>query len=240
MKEMIRVLIVEDDPMVAEINKRYLEEIKNFILIGLAHSVDLAIEFIEKEEIDLVLLDVYMPGKNGLELLHYIREKERAIDVILITAASDVGKIQTALRHGVVDYLIKPFEFERFNYALTSYRDQYNFLKNQYHVNQKDLDERILSKEPKDGSMAHHALPKGLTKSTLQIVVNAIEEMGKTAFSTENIAERTDISRVSIGKYLKFLKEIHILDETVTYGIGRPVSLFIYKEANRNVLKHYF
>lgn len=236
---MIRVLIVEDDPMVAEINKRYLEEIKDFILIGLANSVDQAIEFIEREEIDLVLLDVYMPKKNGLELLTYIREKEKAIDVILITAASDVGKIQTALRHGVVDYLIKPFEFERFNYALTSYRDQYNFLKNQHHVNQKDLDERILSKEPKHGSMAHHALPKGLTKSTLQIVVKAIEEMGKTAFSTDNIAEKTEISRVSIGKYLKFLKEINVLDETVTYGIGRPVSLFVYKEANRKVLKNY-
>lgn len=227
---MIRVLIVEDDPMVAEINKRYLKQIDNFILVGLAHSVHEAFEYLEKENIDLILLDVYMPGKNGLELLTHIRKQEKRMDVILITAASDVDKIQTALRYGVVDYLIKPFEFERFNQALTSYREQYNFLKNQQNLNQKDLDQIILSKEQKIFNMEMQSLPKGLTKGTLQIIVKAIEEIGRNqSFSTENIAEKTEISRVSVGKYLKFLKELKILEETVTYGIGRPVSLYVYK-----------
>lgn len=236
---MIKVLIVDDDPMVAEINKRYLEEIKDFMLVGLAHSVNDALTYIEGEEINLILLDVYMPGKNGLELLFKIREKAKNIDVILITAASDVNKIQTALRYGVVDYLIKPFEFERFNYALTAYREQHRFLNSQRNVNQKDLDQMILSKEQKKLTMFGHSLPKGLTKSTLHIVVKAIEEMGKSPFSTENIAEKTEISRVSIGKYLKFLKEIKVLEETITYGVGRPISLYVFKEKNRGILNSY-
>ena len=235
---MIRVLIVEDDQMVAEINKRYLEEIANFKLVGVAHSVNDALTYIDNEHIHLVLLDVYMPGKNGLELLAYIRDQEKSIDVILITAASEVEKVQTALRYGVVDYLIKPFEFERFKAALTSYREQFALLNNQRHVNQRDLDDMLLNKESKPAGIAVHSLPKGLTKSTLQIVVLAIEEMGKTPFSTETIAEKTEISRVSIGKYLKFLKEIKVLEETITYGIGRPVSLYIYKEVNRTILNN--
>ncbi len=236
---MIRVLIVEDDPMVAEINKRYLEEIAGFALVGVAHSVNDALTYIDNEEIDLVLLDVYMPGKNGIELLTYIREEEKSIDVILITAASDVEKVQTALRFGVVDYLIKPFEFDRFKAAISSYREQFMLLHNQRHVNQKDIDEMLLSKEAKPAAGAPvHSLPKGLTKTTLQIVVSAIEEMGKTPFSTETIAEKTEISRVSIGKYLKFLKEIKVLEETITCGIGRPVSLYIYKAVNRSILNN--
>lgn len=237
---MIKVLIVEDDPMVAEINKRYLEEISGFTLVGIAHSVNDALPYIDNEQIDLVLLDVYMPGKNGIELLTYIREQEMGIDVILITAASDVEKVQTALRFGVVDYLIKPFEFERFKAAISSYREQFMLLHNQRHVNQKDIDEMLLSKEakPAGGGAPIHTLPKGLTKSTLQIVVSAIEEMRKTPFSTETIAEKTEISRVSIGKYLKFLKEIKVLEETITYGIGRPVSLYMYKEMNRSILNN--
>ncbi|WP_419157605.1 response regulator [Rossellomorea sp. BNER] len=223
----------------AEFNKRYLEEIDHFILMGVAHSVNDALEYIDKEEIDLVLLDVYMPGKNGLELLTYIREQDKNIDVILITAASDVEKIRTALRYGVVDYLIKPFEFERFNHALASYREKYNFLNKKRHIEQKELDQLILSTEQKTPTMSEQPLPKGLTKSTLKIVVNAIKEMGKTSFSTDNIAEKTSISRVSIGKYLKFLKDIEVLEETITYGLGRPVSLYVYKEANRSILERY-
>lgn len=238
---MIKVLIVEDDPMVAEINKRYLEEIEFFSLIGLAHSYSEALPYIDQEEIDLLLLDVYMPGKNGLDLLAYIREKEKSMDVILITAASDVEKVKTALRYGVVDYLIKPFEFERFNYALSAYREKFIFLHNQRNVNQKELDEMILSMEQKTVSREPlYSLPKGLTKSTLQIIVAAIEEMGRgVPFSTENIAEKTEISRVSVGKYLKFLKEIKVLEENITYGIGRPVSLYVYKDMSHAILNHY-
>ncbi|WP_102347848.1 response regulator [Bacillus sp. Marseille-P3661] len=236
---MIKVLIVEDDPMVAEINKRYLAEVDHFMLIGVAHSVDEALGYIGKEEIDLLLLDVYMPGKNGLELLSYIREQEIGIDIILITAASDAGKIKIALRNGVVDYLIKPFEFERFSQALMSYREKYILFNKQHNISQQELDKMFHLKEHKPQSFETPHLPKGLTKVTLEIVVEAIKEMSKVPFSTENIAERTNISRVSIGKYLKFLRDINVLEENITYGIGRPVTLYSYKEKNEFALKQY-
>ena len=87
---MIRVMIVEDDPMVAEFNKRYLEQVQGFTLIAMAASVDEAIKIIEKVEIDLILLDIFMPGKQGLDLLTYLRENEKETDAIIISAASDM------------------------------------------------------------------------------------------------------------------------------------------------------
>src|SRR5881392_588304 len=146
---MIRVMIVEDDPMVAEFNKRYLEQVQGFALIAMAASVDEAIKIIEKVEIDLILLDIFMPGKQGLDLLTYLREKEKEIDAIIISAASDMERIKKALRYGAVDYLIKPFEFERFNRALVSYKDQSRLIQTQQLINQDVLDQQLLHREEK-------------------------------------------------------------------------------------------
>ena len=101
---MIRVMIVEDDPMVAEFNKSYLAKVNGFQLTAMARSVEDAIRIIENQDFDLILLDIFMPGKQGLELLIFLREKEKETDVIIISAASDMNRIQKALRYGAVDY----------------------------------------------------------------------------------------------------------------------------------------
>ncbi|UNJ81216.1 response regulator (plasmid) [Bacillus sp. CMF21] len=237
---MINVLIVEDDPMVAEFNKRYLKEIDGFFLVGVAHSVNEATKIINSKKVDLMLLDVYMPGENGLTLLSKIREEKRELDVILITAASDVDKILTALRYGAVDYLIKPFEFERFQQALTSYQNKHLYLNQQSKMKQKDLDELLLAKQ-NEYAVAEplKPLPKGLSRKTLNTVFDAVKRQGNTPFSTDEIAEVTDISRVSIRKYLKFLNDIYVIDKTLTYGIGRPLYSYMYNESNRSALDKY-
>ena len=61
---MIRVLIVEDDPMVAQLNKQFLAKIEGYTLVAMANSVAEARERLTTEVIDLVLLDVYMPDKR--------------------------------------------------------------------------------------------------------------------------------------------------------------------------------
>ncbi|WP_078411828.1 response regulator [Priestia abyssalis] len=234
---MIRVMIVEDDPMVAEFNKRYLEQVGGFDLAAVCSTVDQAMEELEKQRIDLLLLDIFMPGKHGLDLLSSIRENEKEIDVIVISAASDIERIQKALRLGAVDYLIKPFEFERFNAALSAYREKAAFIQNQHVLNQAELDQQILRKEEK---RLPEELPKGLTKDTLKMIWQVITEIKTAPFSTEDIADRAGISRVSVRKYLKFLKDIGVLDIKVIYGtIGRPVYQHEFNETKSNVIKHY-
>jgi two-component system, CitB family, response regulator MalR len=234
---MIRVMIVEDDPMVAEFNKRYLAEVKGFELKAIVPSVDKAIGIIEQQEIDLILLDIFMPGKLGLDLLTYLRKNEKATDVIIISAASDMERIQIALRYGAFDYLIKPFEFERFQIALTAYLEKTTLIRNQQMVSQKELDHQILHREEK---AMMDELPKGLTKDTLKQVFDAIKEMKDVPFSTEDMVNAVGISRVSIRKYLNFLKEIGVLDVKVIYGaIGRPVYQHECNKHKEHLIKNF-
>lgn len=234
---MIRVMIVEDDPMVAELNRRYLEQVHGFKLMAMAASVDEAIRNIEKVEIDLILLDIFMPGKLGLELLTYLRENEIETDVIIISAASDIERIKKTLRYGAVDYLIKPFEFKRFNKALSAYREQTKFIQTQQVISQDVLDYQLLHREEKP---LINELPKGLTKDTLRQVWEAIQELKNVPFSTEDVVKLVGISRVSIRKYLNFLKDIEVLDVKVIYGtVGRPVYQHEYNQLNEHLIKKY-
>ncbi len=237
---MIKVLIVDDDPMVAEFNKRYLEELEGFTLVDVVHSPDAAQEVLKDKDVDLLLLDNFMPGKTGLELIRNVRALQTRLDVIFITAASDAETIRAALSYGAFDYLIKPFEFERFKQALLRYRGKVDLLSNQQVFNQKELDQQILY-EQQHQAMEAESLPKGLTKATLKVVMDAIQLKKSNSFSTEDIAEITQISRVSVRKYLKFLKSIGVLGERMTYGtIGRPIYQYVYKEMNADLLSKYY
>ncbi len=217
---MIRVLIVEDDPMVAEFNRRYLEKLEGFLLANTVRSAGEALAVLAEQKIDLILLDVYMPGMNGLELLAAIRQADQDVDVIVVSAASDNHTIKKALRYGAVDYLVKPFEFERFNRALAAYRDGVVFMKSQSVSNQTELDRRILHKELAQKPL----IPKGLDRNTLKTICQALEESQHDAFTTEEMANRIGISRVSMRKYLNFLRQLEVLELEVTYGsVGRPL-----------------
>lgn len=235
---MIRVMIVEDDPMVAEFNKQYLEKVNGFTLSAVASSVDEAIKLIENLDIDLILLDIFMPGKQGLELLSYLREKEKETDVIIISAASDMERIKKALRYGAVDYLIKPFEFERFGMALAAYKEKTKFIQAQQRISQDVLDQQLLHREER---ALVEELPKGLTKDTLKQIWEAIQELKNSPFSTEDVVKLVGISRVSVRKYLNFLKEIGILDVKVIYGaVGRPVYQHEFNRFKEHLIKNFW
>ncbi|WP_242217635.1 response regulator [Bacillus cereus group sp. BfR-BA-01380] len=221
---MIKVLIVEDDPMVAMLNKHYLEQVGGFELVHIANSVEEALQVLEETHIDFILLDIFMPGDTGFELLLHIRNKEKEIDVMMISAVHDMVSIKKALQYGVVDYLIKPFTFERFKEALSAYREKFKFMKAQPNINQSELDALILQKEKKESSVSK-VLPKGLTKQTLQLVWKQIKSLHGKTFTTEEMAQLVGISRVSIRKYVMFLIEIGALENEMVYQqVGRPVS----------------
>lgn len=235
--KMINVMIVEDDPMVAKINKQYLSKIAGFRLVAIANSVAEAIQLLGKNDIQLILLDIFMPGKQGLELLSYLRKNDLEIDVIIISAASDLERIKRALRYGVVDYLIKPFEFDRFNAALAAYLEQTRLIDKQDSVSQQELDHLLLHREE---AVITEELPKGLTKDTLKQIWDAVQELKRGPFSTDEVANVVGISKVSARKYLNFLKDLGILEVKVIYGtIGRPVYQHEYNQYKEHLIKNF-
>ena len=128
---MINVLVVEDDPMVAQLHEHYLSQIKGFNLSDVANNGDMALKLLSKKSYDLLILDIFMPTMDGLQLLAKIREYGFDVDVIIVSAANDKDKIKQALRLGAVDCIIKPFEFERLNLALNNYLKRYHIVSEQ-------------------------------------------------------------------------------------------------------------
>ncbi|MBB5172416.1 response regulator [Texcoconibacillus texcoconensis] len=235
---MINVLIVEDDPMVAELNSQYLEKVEGYHLTSVAHEVSSALQILKEENIDLILLDIYLPNKNGWEVLSSIRSAEREVDIIIISAASDNESIKKALRFGVVDYLIKPFEFERFNSALENYKQEQLYIYSKQVLKQDDIDSNFFQKS--ESETFNEKLPKGLTKNTLKLVWGYMEEMEGVHFSSEELANEIGLSRVSIRKYLKFLADLEVIEENVIYGtIGRPVSKYKIVNRDKKSLRKY-
>lgn len=232
---MIKVLVVEDDPMVAQLHEHYLSQIKGYQLCGIASNGDMALKLLANNSYDLLILDIFMPTMDGLQLLAKIRDNAYDVDVIIVSAANDKDKIKQALRLGAVDYIIKPFEFERFNLALNNYLKRYHIVEDQNIIEQSDLDQTIMRQE----DQVLVSLPKGLDKNTLGMVWECIRSIDGM-FTTEEVAVKVGISRVSIRKYLEFLKSLHLLKLDLHRGsVGRPVYKYLCLDKQSDVLKAY-
>ncbi len=214
----MRVLIIEDDPMVAMIHKEYFK--KKELTDDLNHvtSIEDAREYLANNDVDLIVLDNYLIDGQGIEYLPELK----GYPIIMITAANDVQTVEAALSNGVVDYLVKPFTYERFAQAIDKVQDYVKLLSKEK-INQDLIDEYLNSgriEEDEDN------LPKGLSRITLKKVLEAIKQRN-SGFTTQQIADKLDISRITIRKYLNHLVNINILSEDAEYYTsGRPVSVF--------------
>lgn len=237
---MINVLIVDDDAMVAELNRAYVSQIPGFSCCGSASTLKQAREMVSNPElkIDLILLDVYMQQDNGLDLLPTLREAGKSIDVIVISSAADAATIQKSMHYGVVDYLIKPFQFPRFEEALTNWREKKNLMGTHKYYEQADVDRLLHGGSPVVADAKR--LPKGLTPQTLRTICQWIDTHPTEEFSTDELAAAVNISRVSCRKYLIWLAQINILFTSIHYGMtGRPVYRYRLQVEQLGLLKQY-
>ncbi|MDY0260487.1 response regulator [Desulfovibrio sp.] len=220
---MIRTIIVEDDPMVADLAAGYLERIDGFSLDHTARSAEDALDLLRACHVDLVLLDVFMPGMDGMELLRIIKSQFFHTDVIMITAAQSSEDILKALRLGVADYIVKPFTFERFRESMLQFQEKRRLLMSpEVAITQDILDRRIFIKKPERGA----GRPKGIDAQTLETVVSVLKEQ-PGLFSLKDIERLAGISRISLKKYFDYLAETGRLGSSKGYGgQGRPVTLY--------------
>lgn len=212
-----KILIVEDDPMVALINKRFLENMGFKDILGPVQTEEEIIKVLDKENIDLILLDVYLPKKNGIDILKSLRYKKYLTDVIMITAANSVEEVKRALAYGVTDYLVKPFEFERFEEAINKYKQKNNLLNKREALSQQDID--VISKSLEEKI----ELPKGLNQKTLDRIMEFLKENQGKVWTLREIAYELKISNVTIKKYMDYLEDVKKVNVTLTSGnVGRP------------------
>jgi len=106
---MIKVLVVDDQPMVAAVHREMVDGVDGFRAVGVAHDGRSALARVVRGDIDLVLLDLTMPGMDGLEVCRRLHALARPPDVIVVTAIRDMTTVHAAVRHGAALYLVKPF-----------------------------------------------------------------------------------------------------------------------------------
>jgi two-component system, CitB family, response regulator MalR len=236
----IKVILVEDDPMVAELNRAYVERVGGFEIMASVRSGAEAMEVLRERPVDLILLDIFMAGQSGMDLMAEIRKLALDVDVIFVTAARDTKTIGKALKLGAVDYLIKPFEFERLQQALENYRETHRRMRDEHPVSQTELD-KFLNRSASE-TRAGNQLPKGLDRMTLDRVLHALTgHTEKNAwFTCDEISGDVGISRVSVRKYFEFLCGLRVLRMEPGYGgVGRPVHRFRLQQAYLEEVKRY-
>ncbi|MBE6047833.1 MAG: response regulator [Clostridium sp.] len=224
---MIRALIVEDDPMVALINKKYLIQIGDIEVVDIVMYEEEVIDVLKNEKIDLVLLDVYLPGKNGIEILNTMRKLNFFQDVIMITADNNSNELQKALALGVVDYLIKPFDFKRFEMAINKFKFKNNVITKNEKITQEELDAILNNNVDID----REVLPKGLNRRTLEKVTSYLMIHDNEYLTIREISKALKISNVTIKKYMDYFESIGKVSIKIEYGnVGRPEFKYYFKK----------
>lgn len=217
-------MIVEDDPMVRDINSKFLKRVDGFNLYKAVGNLAEAKEFIIEKKPDLILLDVFLPKENGIDFLKWLRSEEIGVDVILITADKTIERVQEAFRYGAVDYLIKPFDFERFKEALIQFKERYYEFKRRDEIEQKTLDKLISSTA---AIQEDEGLAKGFNKYTYKSISEEIERRGNEYFTAEELSEKIRVARVTVRRYLEYMENKGQLEKLVEYGkVGRPQHKF--------------
>jgi len=216
----LRVLIVDDDFMVASIHARFVERTEGFEVVGSAATGTTALAEVERLDPDLVLLDVHLPDVSGLEVLRRLRAADRHVGVIMVTAAREADTVRAAAAGGAAHYLVKPFEYADFARRLEVFAEAHRALAGREQAAQRDIDAVFA---PAPGASA--ALPKGLSQPTADAVLAAVARAGE--LSAADCADTVGLSRVSARRYLEHFVDQGRLTVRLQYGgAGRPTRLY--------------
>lgn len=106
----MRILIVEDDERISRYMKRGLEAEEHDVEV--THDGQMGVDMAESRSFDVILLDVFLPGKNGLDVCRQLRENQMTTPIFIMTARDTQALVKDAYRAGADGYFPKPFSFE--------------------------------------------------------------------------------------------------------------------------------
>ncbi|WP_085993223.1 response regulator [Oceanobacillus senegalensis] len=229
---MIRVAIAEDDFRVAKIHEAYIEKIEGMCVIGSAINAVETLDLLNKQSVDLLLLDIYMPDRLGTELLWEIREYHPGLDIIMITASTDKEFLEKSLGYGVFHYLIKPVDLQKFNQTMDQYKKKKQLFQEAKEVNQNLLESIFGMNQTK---ISQGNLPSGIDSVTLRKVMDLLQSF-PNGMTSEKVGEKMGASRTTARRYLEYLVGTGYLKAESVYGIvGRPERRYYLQERKTNI-----
>lgn len=222
---MIRVLIVDDEPLIAQAHRSYVERVPEFVVHSVVHSGNAAVRAVASanatdQPIDLVLLDIGLPDASGLDVASALGGLRPSPDIIAVTSARDLAVVRNAVARGIVLYLLKPFTFAAFRDKLERYLEYRAALPaGESAVSQSDIDRAMSALRTSDDRAA---TPKGFASQTLGLVSASVREFDKPVTAAE-VASAVGVSRVTAWRYLEKLADDGMLTRETEYGrAGRP------------------
>ncbi|MFS0712386.1 response regulator [Microbacterium sp. 2P01SA-2] len=240
----IRVLVVDDDRGARALHAGFVADTPGFVVVATAGTGEAALEH-SRSGVDLILLDMRLPGISGIEVLHRLRTLGAdGPDVLVISSSQDQTTVRQALAARVVGYLVKPFTQAALSERLERYavdRERIVAGDRDALLAQGEID-RLLStgtirtapaaasgsRRGAGGAVDggdHAGLPKGLAATTLTQVVAALDPV--VALTGAEVAAACGISRATANRYLTHLVDTGVIHLSHRYGKrGRPQVLY--------------
>lgn len=222
---MIRVLVVDDDPLIAAAHREYTERVAGFVVhavVGTGSGAMRAVATAAADgvPVDLVLLDIGLPDANGIDVASALGGVRPAPDIIAITSERDLAVVRSAVAHGVALYLLKPFTFAAFREKLENYRQYREALHaGGSAAGQHEIDRAMNALR---ATAPRPATPKGVSADTLDLIAKALRD-SNTGLNASEAAAQVGISRVTAWRYLERLADDGVVDRETEYGkAGRP------------------
>lgn len=221
---MYQVIIIEDDPMVAAINRQYIEDTAGFTVKSVFQNGAQALEYLKDNDVSLIILDYYTPMMSGMAFVDMLHGMGKAPAIIMVTSASDVQIVKSMFSRGVIDYLVKPFEYDRFKAALDRFKytvsrwEEVNAL-----LKQEEIDSMITPEGDGESYRLMHTLSKGLNESTMAMIRKFLSDNSTQFFTSEEIARQVNLSRITVRRYMNYMLETNQVISTIDYQTGgRP------------------
>jgi response regulator of citrate/malate metabolism len=228
----ITVLIVEDEPLIAEAHRTYLGRLQGFSVAAVVHTARDAMRaaseaVVSETPIDLVLLDIGLPDANGIVLASGLSGLRPAPDIIAITSERDLEMVRAAVGHGALAYLLKPFTFAAFRDRLERYRRYREALPAGTDAASQAEVDRALA-ELRVGA-DRSASPKGAAPGTNDEIARAVRDSVDSITAGE-VAKQVGVSRVTAWRYLERLADEGTLTRQTDYGkAGRPKTRYQWR-----------
>lgn len=178
--QQINCLIIEDEPLAAEILEDYIQKIPHLNLIKWCSDAISANQFLQIHKIDLIFLDIHLPVLKGLDFLKTLKSSPK---VIITTAFRDYALM--SYDFNVIDYLLKPIEFSRF---LTA-------------INKLNIEEKPLEKKANTNEKIDDYLFFNVNKKMIKVFVNNILYVeSKKEYVEINTKEKKIITKISLSE----------------------------------------
>lgn len=199
--EKIKVMIVDDHAMIREGIKRLLEFDGNISVVAEASDGEECLSILKKSDLDILLLDINMPKKNGIEVLQEIRSKKMKIKVLMLTVHNEVEYLIKAVDIGVDGYILKDSESSELIKAINVILSGENYIQPSLIPS---LNSKLISRDVDKEKIEQ------LTKREMEILLNVANGMFNKEIAVNlNISERTVKNHIS-----NIFKKIKVADRT--------------------------